>query len=102
MADTPNLIFSARAVEKLRAVMDAEQDSADVRLRVTVLDEDGDTRFGFSLERSAKEDDAVIEFGLIEVLVDAASAPALDGSEVDYIDDDEGERFVVRSQQPGW
>lgn len=102
MAETPNLIFSAAAVEKLREVIDTEGEGEDLRLRVSVIEDEEDQRFGFSLVQAASDDDTVIDFGLIEVVVDSPSASALDGSEVDFLVDDEGERFIVRAQQAGW
>ena len=98
MSQVPRLIFSARAVERLRAVLDEE--GGDVRLRVTVFGDTEEPRFGFSLDREVGPEDTVVEFGEIDVVLDPESAAALDGSEVEYFDDDEGERFVVRAQQP--
>ncbi len=98
MTGTPRLIFSARAVERLRAVLDDE--GGDVRLRVTVFGDETEPQFGFSLEREVGPEDTVVEFGQIDVVLDAQSAAALDGSEIDYLDDDQGERFIVRAQQP--
>lgn len=98
MTGMPNLIFSARAMDRLQAVIADEEDSDGLKLRVTVFEDEGETRFGFSLEHSAGADDVIMEFGALDVLLDAASATALHGSEIDYIDDDEGERFIVRAQ----
>lgn len=99
MTATPNLIFSARAMDRLQAVIADEEDSDQLKLRVSVLEDEGETRFGFSLERNVGADDVVMEFGALDVLLDASSAAQLNGSEIDYIDDDEGERFIVRSQR---
>jgi len=101
MSQVPRLIFSARAVERLQGVIEAEAE-AGTRLRVTVFGDEAAPRFGFSLDHEVREEDSIIEFGMIEVVLDEESAAALDGSEIDYIDDDEGERFVVRAQQRGW
>lgn len=102
MPGVPRLIFSARAVERLQSVIEDEADSGGLRLRVSVFTDEDEQKFGFSLDREAGPEDTIVEFGAIEVIVDEASAAALDGSEIDYLDDEAGERFVVRAQQQGW
>lgn len=54
--------------------------------------------YGFSFEKEAQEDDWVLNHHeLITVLVDAVSAPYLDGVTVDYEKTLKGEKFVVNN-----
>lgn len=54
-------------------------------------------QYGFALEREAGEDDTRVELDDVTVLVDPLSAQYLAGSEVDFVNNLEGARFVVRN-----
>lgn len=44
-------------------------------------------QYGMAIARSREEDDIAIEASGVTLLVDAESAPLLDGAEVDYVED---------------
>ena len=50
-------------------------------------------QYGITLEQQINDDDTVIECGDIKVLIDADSAPLLQGVTVDFLDSLEGSGF---------
>jgi iron-sulfur cluster assembly protein len=44
-------------------------------------------QYGMALAREVDEDDLVIEYGGVKLVVDPDSAPLLEGAEIDYVDD---------------
>ena len=50
-------------------------------------------QYGMSLEEARSEDDTVLEYGAIKVLVDPLSAPLLEGVTVDFVDSLNGSGF---------
>ncbi len=89
--------LSARAVEKVRALV-AEEENQALKLRVYITGGGcSGFQYGFSFEESAAEDDAAIEKDGVTVLVDPMSFQYLVGSEVDYTEGLEGSRFIVNN-----
>ncbi len=50
-------------------------------------------QYGLSLEQSINEDDTVVEYGAVSLLVDPFSAPLLEGVTVDFIESLKGSGF---------
>ena len=50
-------------------------------------------QYGMSLEEVKNEDDTVLEYGAVTVLVDPLSAPLLEGVTVDFVDSLTGSGF---------
>lgn len=50
-------------------------------------------QYGMSLEEAKSEDDLVVEFGGVTLLVDPLSAPLLEGVTVDFVDSLSGSGF---------
>ena len=50
-------------------------------------------QYQMKLEEAAADDDTVVDFGEIKVLVDAASAPMLEGVTVDFVESVQGAGF---------
>ncbi|TAJ79587.1 MAG: iron-sulfur cluster assembly accessory protein [Gallionellaceae bacterium] len=50
-------------------------------------------QYGISLEEAKNEDDTVLEYGAVTLLVDPLSAPLLDGVSVDFVDSLNGSGF---------
>ena len=89
--------LSARAVEKVRALV-AEEENQALKLRVYITGGGcSGFQYGFSFEEAAADDDAAIEKDGVTVLVDPMSFQYLVGSEVDYTEGLEGSRFVVNN-----
>lgn len=50
-------------------------------------------QYGMSLEEAKSEDDTVLEYGAVTLLVDPLSAPLLEGVTVDFVDSLNGSGF---------
>ncbi len=50
-------------------------------------------QYGMSLEEASSEDDTILEYGAVTVLVDPLSAPLLEGVTVDFVDSLNGSGF---------
>jgi iron-sulfur cluster assembly accessory protein len=50
-------------------------------------------QYGMSLEEAQNEDDTIVEFGAVKLLVDPLSAPLLEGVTVDFVDSLNGSGF---------
>ena len=59
-------------------------------------------RLGFVGEEERQKDDHVIEAGGFKVLVDAGSAPNLEGASIDYVEGPDGSGFKVDNPNPLW
>ncbi len=91
------LVFTPSAAQKVRALMEQE-DNPDLMLRVYVTGGGcSGFQYGFSFEEQEGEGDTRIERDGVTLLVDPMSFQYLQGAEVDYIDDLEGARFVIRN-----
>jgi iron-sulfur cluster assembly accessory protein len=76
-----------KAAEKAKAIL-TERGVENGALRVFVVSGGcSGYQYGMAIARSREEDDIAIEASGITLLVDAESAPLLEGAEVDYVDD---------------
>jgi iron-sulfur cluster assembly protein len=51
--------------------------------------------YGMALDNEPREDDAIVEFSGVRVLVDPQSAQYVEGAQVDYVDGLMGRGFTV-------
>lgn len=75
-----------------RFIAGSEKPSAALRIEVA----DGGCsgmQYGLKLDDQQNENDTVIEYGSVKILVDANSLPMLDGMTVDFLDSLEGSGF---------
>ncbi len=92
-----NLNLSARAVNKVRELVEEEGNPA-LKLRVYITGGGcSGFQYGFSFEEDAAEDDTAVEKDGVTVLVDPMSFQYLAGAEVDYSEGLEGSRFVINN-----
>jgi len=56
-------------------------------------------RFGMALAEHAEEGDWVGEFGGVKVLVDAESAPLVQGAHIDYVETLERSGFMIQASE---
>ena len=56
-------------------------------------------RFGMALAEHAEEGDWVGEFGGVKVLVDAESAPLVEGAHIDYVESLERSGFMIQASE---
>jgi iron-sulfur cluster insertion protein len=94
---TPALNISDAVVDKV-AEMLAEEGDSSLLLRIFVTGGGcSGFQYGFAFDDASKEDDVRVERGPISVVVDAMSLQYLVGAEIDYADDLQGARFVIRN-----
>lgn len=84
---TPNAIT---AVE--RFIKGANTQVAGLRIAISGGGCSG-FQYGMSLEEAKNEDDTVLEFGEVTLLVDPLSAPMLEGVTIDFVDSLNGSGF---------
>ena len=95
MTTTKLLEVTDLAAQKFKDIIE-EQGESDGMLRVMVAaGPHGDVQYMLSVEDEADENDFVIEASPIQVLVDADSAPLLDGSTIDYMEGLMRSGFVI-------
>ena len=91
------LVFTDAAVDKVRELIREEGNPA-LKLRVFVQGGGcSGFEYGFTFDDVVNDDDATIERGGVQLLIDPMSFQYLVGSEIDYKDDIEGAQFVIRN-----
>ncbi len=86
-----------QAVEKVRQLM-AKEDKKGYGLRVAVQGGGcSGFQYGLGYEKERKENDQVLEFGGLQVFVDAMSLMYLDDVEIDYVDSLNGAGFKIQN-----
>jgi iron-sulfur cluster assembly protein len=76
-----------KAADKARTIL-ADRGVENGALRVFVVSGGcSGYSYGMAIARNVEEDDISIDVNGIKILVDAESAPLLDGAEVDYVED---------------
>lgn len=102
----PAVNFTDNAAKRVYDLM-CESENLDLKLRVYI--EGGGCsgfKYGFKFEEDIQTDDTVIEKQLdaegaprVTLLVDPLSYQYLAGADIDFKDDLEGERFIIRNPQ---
>ena len=92
------ITMTTAAEEKIRELMQEEQDTIGLRVYVKGGGCHG-YQYGMSFESKMSEDDTVIEQGDVKVIMDSQSAPLLIGCEVDYVDALQGSGFAIKNPQ---
>ncbi len=91
------IVLTETAATKARHLIDEEgNDKLMLRVFITGGGCSG-FQYGFSFDESLNEDDTVIEYNGIKLVVDSMSLQYLTGSEVDYKEGLSGSRFVVNN-----
>lgn len=54
-------------------------------------------RYGMALDENVYDDDVVVESGGVRIVIDSFSAPFIEGSEIDYIEDVMGSGFAINN-----
>lgn len=96
---THGVTLTEVAAEKVKSLLEQEGRD-DLRLRIAVQP-GGCSGLMYQLyfDERIFEDDAVAEFNGVEVLVDAKSAPYLDGATIDFADSIERQGFTIDNPQ---
>jgi iron-sulfur cluster insertion protein len=95
---TPQTVqVTASAAAKVQSLID-EEGNEELKLRVFVTGGGcSGFQYGFTFDELVAEDDALLEAGGIQVLVDSMSYPYLMGAEVNYEEGLQGSKFVVQN-----
>ena len=95
MTEMPTVSMTQNAVHRLESLI-AAKDKSNLMLRVYVQGGGcSGFQYGFQFEEQMEEDDIEFERDGVKLLVDSMSFQYLMGSEIDFIDDLMGTRFVV-------
>jgi iron-sulfur cluster insertion protein len=95
--DAPAVIFTAAAADKVRELLD-DEDDREQKLRVFVTGGGcSGFQYGFKFDKDQEEDDTVVVRNGVTLLVDPMSVQYLMGAEIDYKESVEGAQFVIRN-----
>ncbi|MGH8274785.1 MAG: iron-sulfur cluster insertion protein ErpA [Gammaproteobacteria bacterium] len=91
------LALSEAAAVRIKSLI-AEEGNPALKLRVYISGGGcSGFQYGFGFEAEVGEDDHEILRHDVVLLVDPLSMPYLEGAEIDYAEDLEGERFIIRN-----
>jgi len=91
------ITFTDSAAQKVRRLIE-EEHNEKLMLRVYVSGGGcSGFQYGFDFDENSNEGDVTVENDGVKLLVDPMSFQYLAGSEVDFIDDLQGARFVINN-----
>lgn len=91
------LVFTDSAANKVAELI-VEEDNPNLKLRVYISGGGcSGFQYGFTFDETISDDDFVIEKNKVKLLIDAMSYQYLSGAEIDYREDLEGARFIIRN-----
>ncbi len=97
LAGAPSLVFTDSAAAKVAELI-AEEGNPNLKLRVFISGGGcSGFQYGFTFDETREEGDTQVENAGVTLLVDPMSIQYLAGAEIDYKDDLEGARFVIRN-----
>lgn len=85
---------TTEAVEKLKSIM-IDEDAMDSALRVVVVPAGDGVQYMLTLESEQHDDDILTEIDGVRVLIDADSAPIMEGAKIDYVEDLMRSGFII-------
>lgn len=91
------LVFTDSAANKVGELI-AEENNPNLNLRVSISGGGcSGFQYGFTFDEAINDDDFVIEKNNVKLLIDSMSYQYLSGAEIDYREDLEGARFIIRN-----
>ena len=98
--EQPQLVTIApNAIAKIKELI-AEENNPNLKLRMFVSGGGcSGMQYGFTFEEQGQEDDFVLEFDGIRLLIDSMSSQYLHGAEVDYTESLQGSQFSIKNPQ---
>ncbi len=94
---TDTLVFSDSAAAKVKQLIEEEK-NPELMLRVYVTGGGcSGFQYGFTFDEAYNDGDTKVENDGVTLLIDPMSFQYLAGAEIDYVDDLEGARFVIRN-----
>ncbi|MEM2872279.1 MAG: iron-sulfur cluster insertion protein ErpA [Candidatus Caldarchaeum sp.] len=95
--ETYSLNITERAANKIaQLIAEEKNDKLALRIYITGGGCSG-YRYGMALDENVYDDDVVVEAYGVRVVVDSFSAPFLEGSEIDYVEDVMGSGFSINN-----
>ncbi len=96
--ETPDtLVFSDSAAAKVKQLIEEEK-NPELMLRVYVTGGGcSGFQYGFTFDETYNDGDTKVDNDGVTLLIDPMSFQYLVGAEIDYVDDLEGARFVIRN-----
>ena len=96
--EQPQLVKMAPgAVAKIKELI-AEENNPNLKLRMFVSGGGcSGMQYGFTFEEQGQEDDFVLEFDGVHLLIDSMSSQYLHGAEVDYTESLQGSQFSIKN-----
>ena len=96
--EQPKLVTMAPgAIAKIKELM-AEENNPNLKLRMFVSGGGcSGMQYGFTFEEQGQEDDFVLEFEGIHLLIDSMSSQYLQGAEVDFTESLQGSSFSIKN-----
>ncbi len=102
-ASVPSIQFSVSAADKVFELIQEEQDP-ELKLRIYVTGGGcSGFQYGFTFDKNQAFDDTVVEQhcsdgeARVKLLIDSMSIQYLKQAEIDYVQEIQGERFVIRN-----
>lgn len=101
LKDIHNVTMTDRASEKVKSLL-GQEGRDDLRLRVAVQP-GGCSGLIYQLffDERLMEDDLLVDFGGVELVVDKMSSPYLDGASVDFEDTIQKQGFTIDNPNAG-
>ncbi|CAI8181086.1 MULTISPECIES: iron-sulfur cluster insertion protein ErpA [unclassified Marinobacterium] len=97
MSADADMIFTDSAANKVRTLIEEEQND-NLKLRVFITGGGcAGFSYGFTFDESVAEDDTVVENAGVTMVVDPMSFQYLVGAEVDYKEGLQGSQFVINN-----
>ncbi len=91
------LVVTTKAAERVKGMIQAQNnDKLSLRLFVQAGGCAG-FRYGLAFDDTPAADDEVIQVDGVRILVDPASAPYVNGAEIDYVESLQGAGFKVQN-----
>jgi iron-sulfur cluster insertion protein len=91
------LVFTDNAANKVAELI-SEENNPSLKLRVSIQGGGcSGFQYDFSFDEAVNDDDFVFEKNNVQLLIDAMSYQYLSGAEIDYRDDLDGARFIIRN-----
>jgi len=91
------MVFSDSAALKVKELIEEEKND-ELKLRVYITGGGcSGFQYGFTFDENLEDGDLAVENHGVQLLVDPMSFQYLMGAEIDYKDDLEGARFIIRN-----
>ena len=92
-----SVLFTDNAAAKVSELI-AEEGNPNLKLRISVAGGGcAGLKYNFAFDETSEATDAVFIRGAVTLLIDPESLAYLKGAEIDYAEDLEGSRFVIKN-----